>query len=199
MSTTGPSLSSLTWPLRTRRLVLRPITHDDVDAVLEYRSREDVATYLTRTALSREDVHERVTRFAERARPGHPEPGLGLVAELDGRVVADLSVRIEPDDNGMWLAVLGYAVHPDVAGRGVATELVRELVRLCFADLHLAMVTADVFAPHRASQRVLEKAGLRVVAQVPAGSKGAGEPRLDDLVYAVTAAEWAAQVGAAEG
>ena len=198
MSTTGPSLASLTWPLRTERMSLRPITHDDVDAVLEYRSREDVARYLTRAALGREDVRDRVTRFAERGRPGHPEPGLGLVAELDGRVVADLSLRLEPDDNGMWLAVLGYAVHPDVAGRGVATELVRALVQLSFADLHLAMVTADVFAPHRASQRVLEKAGFRVVARVPAGSKGDGEPRLDDLVYAVTAAEWAAQAGATQ-
>ena len=199
MSTSGPGLTSLAWPLRAGRLVLRPVTHDDVDAVLEYRSRDDVATYLTRSALSREDVHDRVARFAERVRPGHPEPGLGLVAELDGRVVGDLSVRLEPDDNGMWLAVLGYAVHPDVAGRGVATELVRALVRLCFTDLHVAMVTADVFAPHRASQRVLEKAGFRVVAEVPAGSKGAGEPRLDDLVYAVTAAEWAAHLGATEG
>ena len=101
-----------------------------------------------------------------------------------------------PDDNGMWLAVVGYAVHPDVTGRGIATELVRELVRLSFADLHLAMVSADVFAPHRASQRVLEKAGFRVVARVPAGSKGDGRPRLDDVVYAVTAAEWAARAGA---
>ena len=198
MSTTGPGLASLPWPLRTERLSLRPITPDDVDAVLDYRSRVDVATYLSREPLSRADVRNRVERFVERGRPGHPEPGLGLVTELDGRVVADLSLRLEPDDNGMWLGVLGYAVHPDVAGRGVATEAVRALVRLCFTDLHLAMVTADVFAPHRASQRVLEKAGFRVVAQVPAGSRGADEPRLDDLVYAVTAAEWAAHVGAGQ-
>jgi RimJ/RimL family protein N-acetyltransferase len=199
VSTTGPGLASLSWPLRTERMSLRPITHDDVDAVLDYRSRDDVATYLSREALTRADVRGRVDRFAERGRPGHPEPGLGLVAELDRRVVADLSLRLEPDDNGMWLAVMGYAVHPDVAGRGLATELVRALVRLCFTDLHLVMVTADVFAPHRASQRVLEKAGFRVVAHVPSGSKGAGEPRLDDLVYAVTAAEWAAHVGATGG
>ncbi|GAB3438722.1 hypothetical protein GCM10027517_11330 [Phycicoccus ginsengisoli] len=199
MSTTGPSLASLAWPLRTERMSLRPITLEDVDAVLAYRSRDDVATYLTRSALSREDVHDRVVRFAERGRPGHPEPGLGLVAELEGRLVADLSLRLEPDDNGMWLGVLGYAVHPDVAGRGLATELVRAVLRLAFADLHLALVTADVFAPHRASQRVLEKAGFQVVAEVPAGSKGAGEPRLDDLVHAVTAAEWAARTGAGQG
>jgi RimJ/RimL family protein N-acetyltransferase len=55
------------------------------------------------------------------------------------------------------------------------------------------MVQADVFVPHRGSQRVLEKAGLRRIAEKAAGSEGNGRPRLDDYVYAVTAAEWAAR------
>ena len=54
------------------------------------------------------------------------------------------------------------------------------------------MVQADVFVPHRASQRVLEKVGLRRVADRAAGSDGDGHPRMDDYVYAVTAAERAA-------
>ncbi len=107
-------------------------------------------------------------------------------------MVGDAMVRLEPDDNGMWTAVLGYTIHPDLAGQGLATEVAGALVRLCFTELGVAMVTADVFVPHRASQRVLEKAGLRRVAQKPAGSDGDGHPRMDDYLYAVTAAEWAA-------
>jgi RimJ/RimL family protein N-acetyltransferase len=70
---------------------------------------------------------------------------------------------------------------------------VGELLAVCFGDLHVVLVEADVFVPHLASQRVLEKAGLRRVAHTPAGSEGEGRPRLDDYVYAVTAAEWAAR------
>jgi len=193
VGTSGPSLSTLSWPRRTDRLLLRPVTQADVDGVLAYRSREDVATYLSRGPLTRAEVVERVDSDTARAADGHPEPLLGLVVEQDGAVVGDAMVRFEPDDNGMWVGVLGYTISPEHAGGGLATEVARELVRLCFADLHVAMVTADVFVPHVASQRVLEKAGLRRVAEKPAGSEGEGRPRMDDLVYAVTAAEWASR------
>jgi RimJ/RimL family protein N-acetyltransferase len=114
------------------------------------------------------------------------------VVEHDGVVVGDCSVRLEPDDNGMWRAGVGYAIGPGHQGHGYATEVVRELLVICFGHLHVALVEADVFVPHVASQRVLEKAGLRRVAHTPAGSEGEGRPRLDDYVYAVTSAEWAA-------
>jgi len=185
--------SSLAWPLHTGRLVLRPATQDDVDAVLAYRSLPEVAQFLSRGPLTREEVVDRIASDTLRSAPGHPEPLLGLVVEQAGDVVGDAMVRLEPDDNGMWTAVLGYTIHPERAGRGLATEVARALVRLCFTDLHVAMVQADVFTPHRASQRVLEKAGLRLVAHKAAGSEGDGRPRMDDFVYAVTAAEWASR------
>jgi RimJ/RimL family protein N-acetyltransferase len=191
VGTTGPSLAALTWPRRTERVLLRPVQPGDADAVLAYRSRDDVATYLSRGPLTRDEVVERIASDTARSAEGHPEPLLGLAIERDGIVIGDAMVRFESDDNGMWIAVLGYTIHPDHAGGGLATEVAAELVRMCFADLHVAMVTADVFVPHVASQRVLEKAGLRRVAEKAMGSEGEGRPRMDDLVYAVTAAEWA--------
>lgn len=192
MGTTGPSLGALSWPRRTARLVLRPVTLADVDAVFRYRSRADVATYLSGGPLTREQVAAWIEGDLARALPGHPEPLLRIVVELEGDVVGDAMVRFDDDDNGMWVGELGYTVHPDHAGHGIATEVAHELVRTCFTELHVAMVKADVFAPHVASQRVLEKVGLRRVSEKAAGSEGEGRPRMDDLVYAVTAAEWAA-------
>lgn len=196
MTGTGPSLASLAWPRRTERLVLRPATVEDCDAVLAYRSRADVATFLsTGSPADRDEVAHWLSQGIERSDPGHPHPLLRLAVELDGEVVGDCMVRLTPDDNGMWSAELGYTIHPDHSGRGIASEVARELVRLCFTELDVVMVTADVFTTHRASQRVLEKAGLRRVAENPAGSEGSGRPRLDDSVYAVTAAEWTAHQG----
>src|SRR5690606_30927741 len=43
------------FPLGTERLLLRPFTRGDVDAVYAYRRREDVARYLFDAALSREE------------------------------------------------------------------------------------------------------------------------------------------------
>lgn len=184
--------STVPWPVRTRRASLRPVSADDVDGVLRHRSLPEVAEFISRGPLDRAEVAERIAGDMARSQPGHPEPLLGLVIEVEGAVVGDAMIRLEPDDNGMWVAVLGYTVHPDWAGRGLATEVAEALVRLCFAHVGVAMVQADVFVPHRASQRVLEKVGLRRVAERRAGSDGDGRPRMDDYVYAVTAAEWAA-------
>jgi RimJ/RimL family protein N-acetyltransferase len=187
---------TLSWPLRTRRTTLRPGVPADRDAVHAYRSREDVTTYLGRGPMTPADVEERIAEDLARSQPGHPHPLLGLVIEVEGAVVGDCMIRFEPDDNGMRLAFIGYTLHPDHAGRGMATEVAEALVRLCFAELGVAMVQADVFVPNVASQRVLEKVGLRRIAMTPAGSEGGGHPRMDDYLYAVTAAEWAASPGA---
>jgi ribosomal-protein-alanine N-acetyltransferase len=191
MSPSVVDFGAVPWPVRTRRTSLRPVRPDDRDAVHTHRGLAEVATYLSRGPLDLAEVADRIASDMARARPGHPEPLLGLVIEVDGAVVGDAMVRLEPDDNGMWAAVLGYTIHPAWAGRGLATEVAEALVRLCFAHLGVAMVQADVFVPHRASQRVLEKAGLRRVAEKAAGSDGDGHPRMDDYVYAATAAEWA--------
>ena len=190
---TGPvDFAALSWPVRTRRTSLRPVAPSDRDAVHAYRSRQDVTTYLGRGPMSPSDVDERIAENLERSVPGHPNPLLGLVVEVDGRVVGDCMVRFEPDDNGMRTAFIGYTLHPGSAGQGLATEVAAALVRLCFTELGVAMVQADVFVPNVASQRVLEKVGLRRIGVTAAGSEGGGHPRMDDYLYAVTAAEWAA-------
>ena len=48
------------YPIETERLALRPFTRGDVDAVHEYRRREDVAEYLFDPPLSREECAEAV-------------------------------------------------------------------------------------------------------------------------------------------
>jgi RimJ/RimL family protein N-acetyltransferase len=192
MGTGRIGFEGLSWPIRTRRASLRPVTPHDRDAVHAYRSRDDVTTYLGRGPMSPAEVDERIAENLERRSPGHPHPLLGLVIVVQDAVVGDCMVRFEPDDNGMRTAFIGYTLHPASAGQGLATEVAAALVRLCFTELGVAMVQADVFVPNLASQRVLEKVGLRRIAMTPAGSEGGGHPRMDDYLYAVTAAEWAA-------
>lgn len=192
MRRAASGFQALSWPLLTRRTALRPVEPTDRDAVHSYRSLEEVTTYLGRGPMHPGEVDERIAENIARSQPGHPLPLLGLVIEVAGTVVGDAMVRFEPDDNGMRTAFIGYTLHPDHAGRGLATEVAEALVRLCFTELGVAMVQADVFVPNVASQRVLEKVGLRRIGLTPAGSEGAGHPRMDDYLYAVTAAEWAA-------
>lgn len=66
----GPDLTGLRWPRRTERLLLRPATPDDVDAIHQYRSLPEFTRYVTHGVLSREGVSARVQERTERVLPG---------------------------------------------------------------------------------------------------------------------------------
>jgi RimJ/RimL family protein N-acetyltransferase len=55
---------------------------------------------------------------------------------------------------------LSYDLHPDLWGRGVATEAAKAVLGLAFQELGMERVVAVVKPAHTASRRVLEKVGL---------------------------------------
>lgn len=48
------------YPIRTERLLLRPLTVSDVDALLAYRSRPDVCRYVPFEPMDRQLIRERL-------------------------------------------------------------------------------------------------------------------------------------------
>ncbi len=66
-----------------------------------------------------------------------------------------------------WGPELGYAFHPAMWGRGLATELATATVTHADGVLGLAVVSAFVHSENLASRRVLEKAGFGLVRAVP--------------------------------
>lgn len=78
---------------------------------------------------------------------------------------------------------LGYLLTPGWWGRGLATEGAQALLAYGFETLDLRLVRALVSVPHRASRRVLAKAGMRYLRdRVLDGDR--------HHCYAITAAQW---------
>jgi [ribosomal protein S5]-alanine N-acetyltransferase len=88
-----------------------------------------------------------------------------LIAD-DGSVLGRFNLVFTEDGT----AELGYRVAQHVAGRGVATETVRELCRLAAAAHGLRTLRAATARDNAASQKVLTKAGF-----VPVGPAGPGD------------------------
>lgn len=78
---------------------------------------------------------------------------------------------------------LGYALLRPAWGRGLATELAGEAVRLAIDDLRLGSVVAITTPANTASRRVMEKAGMRFERDI----LHAG---VLHLLYRITAAAW---------
>jgi RimJ/RimL family protein N-acetyltransferase len=83
-------------------------------------------------------------------------------------------------------------VHPDHQGRGYATEAAAALLELAFDGFGMHRVIGRLEARNTPSARVLEKLGMRREAHFVENELVKGEWQ-SELVYAVLAAEWAAE------
>lgn len=180
------------YPIETERLRLRPFNRGDVDAVVAYREREDVARYLSDGPMSRESVSEivglRVGQF-------------NLTAEGD-KVFLAVDLR-EPQamvgevsliwrDAASRQGEIGYILNPAHHGRGYATEAAGALLDLGFDGLGLHRIYARCAAANTASWRVMERLGMRREAHFREHvfAKGAWG---DELVYAIVEDDWRAR------
>jgi RimJ/RimL family protein N-acetyltransferase len=195
--TTATGLAALTWPRHTDRLALRPAAAGDADATWQFRRRADVSHWLARASAGPDEHRAWFEAPDNLART--------LVIERDGAVIGDLMVTIEDAwaqaeiaarARGMQ-AELGWVLHPGHAGRGFATEAIRELLRLCFTDLGLHRVTATCFAANDASWRLMERVGMRREFHTVRDSLHRSGEWLDCLGYALLADEWrgSAEIG----
>lgn len=166
--------------LVTDRLVLRSARADDLEAMHAVLS-DPRATQWWSTP-----PHESL----ERSRswldsmiangPDHPD----FIIELDGQVIGKA---------GFWkLPEVGYILHPDHWGRGLASEAVGAAIDYVFATRTLDDLVADVDPDNAASIRLLERLGF-----VRTGSAQrtweVGGVWMDSLYYGLSRAAWDAR------
>lgn len=183
-------LDDVAWPVRTARLSLRPATARDTESTWRYRRLESVSRWITRAPATVEEYRaafEPPDRLAKT-----------LVIELGREVIGDLMVAVEDawaqaeiaDQARGVQAELGWALHPDHAGNGYATEAVREVIRICFEDLSLRRVTAYCFADNAASWLLMERVGMRRELYAVRESLHRSGDWMDSMGYALLAEEW---------
>lgn len=182
------------YPLRTDRLILRPFTRGDVDAVHAYRRREDVARYLFDVALSREEcalaVQQRIGQVALEAEGD--KIILGVELAENGALIGEVSL--------IWRSVdarqgeVGWIFDPHYQGRGYATEAARAMLDLAFGpgDMHRIAARCDV--RNDSSWRLMERLGMRREAHFREHAifKGRWD---EEFLYAILRREWRAILG----
>ncbi|MEP7024880.1 MAG: GNAT family N-acetyltransferase [Actinomycetota bacterium] len=177
------------YPVRTGRLLLRPLTAGDIDAVLAYRSIPEVCRYVPFEPMTREDVLERLA--GSWARTELDDEGqaliLGVEVEHTGTLVGDVMLFWHSREHAG--GELGYVFHPDFHGRGYATEAAAATLRLGFEGLGLHRIVARIDERNEPSARLARRLGMRQEARLVHNEVFKGEWSTE-LDFAVLADEW---------
>ena len=192
----GPRPAPLrpSYPIRTERLLLRPLTVADADALLAYRGRDDVSRYVPFEPMSREYILELIAgRWArtELTDEGQSltlgaevaETGLAETGELTGDVVLFWHSREHAGGE------LGYVFNPALGGRGYATEAANAMLRLGFEGLGLHRIVARIEERNEPSVKLARRLGMRQEARLVDNEffKGEWSTEVD---FAMLAEEW---------
>ena len=173
--------------LETPRLILREFCADDFEALYEIESRPETARF--EPEKSADDVRQYLEQAA-------------LQAPVQPRVHYRFAITVRPDDSvrglvGMARNIemtrdweIGWMVHPDEWGKGYASEAARRVLDFAFNELDAHRVIAFCDVENRASERVMQKLGMRREAHMRQTHLLRGEWR-DELLYAVLESEWA--------
>jgi RimJ/RimL family protein N-acetyltransferase len=146
--------------LRTERLLLRPIRDSDLDAFAVMHADPRVVAHL-HAPLTRAEAEV----VFERIRANTRGDGLGLFAvELPGREAFIGLVGLVHARADMPLAPcveVAWRIASPHWGQGYATEAARASVEFGFHHHHLDEILAWTSRDNHASQRVMEKLGMR--------------------------------------
>ena len=182
-----PSVSrSLTLPVRTNRLTLRPLRDGDRSDHFRLFRDETVLRYLYDDVMGDAALEEHFAKCRWRGLPNEGE-WANLVVERDGVFLGHVGFSI--DSSVHRTCEIGYVFAPEAAGQGYATEAARVSVDIAVAYLDAHRVIARLDARNEASRRPLERLGMRQEAHFRENEFVKGE-WTDELVYAHLARDW---------
>jgi RimJ/RimL family protein N-acetyltransferase len=150
------SLPSPTLP--TARLLLRPVTSADADALFSMHSSAYVLRYWDAPPWSERARAERFITACQQMADEGSGARLAIDRVSDRAFIGWCSLtRWNPDYRS---ASMGYCLDDAAWGHGYATEAARALLQWAFDTLDLNRVQAETDTRNTASARVLEKLGF---------------------------------------
>jgi RimJ/RimL family protein N-acetyltransferase len=177
------------YPLTTARLTLRPYERADLAALHDLFGRADVSRYLNWEPMDLVQAGALLERRVTQTRIESEGDAILLAAEETGtdRMIGEFMLRLTSAVSRQ--GEIGWSIHPDVQGRGLATEGAREMLRLGFEELDLHRIVAECDPRNTASIRVMERLGMRREAHFIENEFLKGE-WIGSIIFAILASEW---------
>ncbi len=148
-----------TFPvLETERLILREITHNDVNEIFQIRSSSEVMKYFGH------DIYKSVNEAYEMIN--------AIIDGFKNKEGIRWGITLKDSDRligsgGPWRLLkqhfrceIGYDLLPIYWQKGIMSEALREIIKFCFDKMNMHSIEANVDPENIASVRLLEKLGF---------------------------------------
>lgn len=147
--------------LSTDRIVIRPWRLDEASRFFDIHRRMEVARWLSGTPMhDRQEAVERIERY-DAWLAEDPRYGAWAILERSSEVPAG-TVMLKPLPDGQGEIEIGWHLHPDSWGRGLATEAAGAVLERGFDD-GLDEVWAVTHLDNDRSASVCRKIGLTLL------------------------------------
>jgi RimJ/RimL family protein N-acetyltransferase len=180
------------YPVRSARLRLRPLGSSDTQALLAYRSQQDVCRFVPFEPMDASDIAQKLSGgWSKRAIAAEGDALiLGVELAATGQLIGDIMLAFKSAEHRG--GEIGWMLHPDYGGQGYATEAAHATLHLAFDQLGLHRVIARVDARNAPSLRLAERLGMRREAYLVSNEwfKGAWS---DEIDLAILEDDWQAQ------
>lgn len=141
--------------LETERCFIREMSAQDMDALYDILTDEEVARYLPAKAGSREEELEKLVSYVNHAYAFFEYGYWGVFAKKTGELIGRAGFK-----EGSYPLEIGYVIKRSEWGKGLATEVVQELLDYAQEELACSQVYANIDERNMASLRVAQKCGL---------------------------------------
>lgn len=145
--------------IETERIILREFVESDFEAVFECNSNPEVQKYTGDVILDSKEQAKRIIKdvwFEDYKKYGYGR--WAVVYKEDARVIGFAGLKYLPELNE---TDLGYRILPKYWGKGLMTEIGREIIKYGFDNFGLDEIIAIAEPENIGSCKVLEKSGLK--------------------------------------
>lgn len=145
--------------LQTERLLLRPLTMNDAEAMFSYTSKAESFRFLKRNPHQSVDEDRVFLQKAVESYRTHSDFIWGICEKETNCLIG--TCRLFNIDLTDSRGEVSYLIHPSYQGRGIASEAVGALIRFAFEELSLIRVQAHCASENIGSERVMQKCGMQ--------------------------------------
>lgn len=164
------------------KFILRHITLADAKGYLECYQGKNIKQALLKIPKNLEEAKKELRGKVMDLKKRKPF-GETFAIEVNGKFAGYVELHNLNVKHHEHKGEIGYAIHPNFRGKGLATKAVKLLTAYAFKKYKLKRISAMGRAKNKASARVLEKAGYKLEG-ILRKNKCVEGVYLDDFIYA---------------